>query len=133
MQTVQFLFIGTGALIGAFGLWRLVTIPRLYAAHASDVRSRMPVTGEVVGYEHDSEDDTYTRLIEYEVRGQRYRMRGDAPVREKGQLPVPVHLAYRRDMVSDAIEVDCDFSWDKRVAQIAIAMSAVFVVAGALG
>ena len=44
-----------------------------------------------------------------------------------------MRLAYKRDMHSDAIEVECDFSWDKRLAQVATATGAVIVLAGALG
>jgi hypothetical protein len=133
MQSVQYLFIGTGTAIAAFGLWRYLTIPRVYVAHAAKVASREPVTGEVVGYEHDSEDNTYTRLIEYEVNGHRYRIRGDEPVRQKGELLVPVRLAYRRDMRSDAIEVEPNFSGDKLFAMISIGTGVVFMLAGAFG
>jgi hypothetical protein len=133
MQAAQFLFIGTGTVIAAFGFWRYLTNPRLYAAHAAEVASREPVTGEVVGYELDSEDNTYTRLIEYEVNGHRYRIRGDEPVRQKGELLVPVRLAYRRDMRSDAIEVEPNFSGDKLLAMICIGTGVVIILAGTFG
>lgn len=133
MQAYQCIFMGLGGVIAAFGLWGLLTVPRLYAKHAADVASREPVMGEVVGYELDSEDATYTRLIEYEVDGHRYRMRGWDTVAQKGELRAPVRLAYRRDMRSDAIEVEREFSGDKLTAKIAIGTGVVIFLTGFFG
>ena len=131
MQAHQYLFMGTGAVIAGFGLWGHLTVPKLYAAHAVDVASREPVVGEVVEYELDSEDNKYTRLIEYEVNGHRYRMRGWNQVSEKGEPLAPVRLAYKRDKRSDAIEVEREFSGDKLSAKISIATGVVFFLIGA--
>ena len=133
MQAHNYLFMGTGAVIAGYGLWCHVTIPRLYAAHAADVASRGPVVGEVVDYELDREDNTFTRLIEYEVNGHRYRMRGWDTVREKGEPLAPVRLAYKRDKRSDAIEVEREFSGDKLSSKISIVTGIVFFLMGALG
>ncbi len=133
MQAHQYLFMGTGAVIAGFGLWGHFTVPRLYAAHAADVASREPVVGEVVEYEFDSEDNRYTRLIEYEVNGHRYRIRGWDTAREKGEPLAPVRLAYKRDLRSDAIEVEREFSGDRLSARISIVTGVVFFLAGAFG
>ena len=124
---------GTGAVIAGFGLWGKMTVPQLYAAHAADVASREPVVGQVVEYEFDSDDNKYIRLIEYEVNGQRYRIRGWNQVTEKGEALAPVRLAYNRDKRSDAIEVERDFSGDKLSAKISIVTGVLFFLAGAFG
>ncbi|MCY7389869.1 MAG: hypothetical protein LH481_17740 [Burkholderiales bacterium] len=133
MQTHQYLFIGTGAVIAAIGLWYYLTLPRLRAAHAADIASRELITGEVVDYEFDSEDNKYTRLIEYEVNGHRYRMRGREAVPAKGKPLAPVRLAYKRDKRSDAIEVERDFSGDTRFAKGSIVIGVVFILLGVFG
>lgn len=133
MQAYQYLFIGTGAVIAGLGLWGQLAHPRRIAAYAADVASREPVIGQVMDYEFDEEDGTYTRVIEYEVNGQRYRIRGSHPVREKGAPLAPVRLAYRRDLRSDAIEVEHDFSRDNFAANLAIGTGLVFILTGAFG
>ena len=98
MQAHQYLFIGTGAVIAAYGLWCQFSLPRLRATHEADIASRELITGEVVEYEFDGEDNNDQRLIEYEVNGHRYRIRGRDPVASKGEPLAPVRLAYQRDL-----------------------------------
>jgi hypothetical protein len=133
MQSHQYLFIGTGAVIAGIGwLWQS-SVPRMYANHAADVASREPVVGQVVEYELDDEDNKYTRIIEYEVNGHRYRMRGWDTIPEKGEPLAPVRLAYKRDKRSDAIEVEREFLGDKLGAKIFIWTGVAFILAGAFG
>jgi hypothetical protein len=133
MQFGNYLYIVTGAVIAGFGLWGYLSVPRLYAKHAADVASREPVMGVVVDYELDEEDNRYTRLIEYEVDGHRYRMSGWDTIGEKGEPMAPVRLAYRRDMRSDAIEVEREFSGDKLLGMIGMGMGVVLILAGVFG
>ena len=133
MQAHNYLFMGTGAVMAGFGLWRHLAVPRLYAAHAADVASREPIVGKVVDYEFDRDDNQYTRLIEYEVNGLCYRIRGWNTVSKKGEPLAPVRLAYKRDKRSDAIEVEREFSGDKLSAKISIVTGVLFFLAGAFG
>lgn len=133
MQAHQYLFIGAGTVIAGIGWWWQSSVPRMYANHAADVASRELVVGQVVEYELDDEDHKYTRVIEYEVNGQRYRMRGWDTIPEKGEPLAPVRLAYKRDKRSDAIEVEREFLGDKRGAKSFIWTGVVFILLGAFG
>ena len=51
----------------------------------------------------------------------------------RGEPLAPVRLAYRRDMRSDAIEVERDFHGDPLAAKLFMGTGIVFILVGAFG
>ena len=114
--------LGTLMIAGGFAWHRWVT--RRKARHRELVERRKIVEGIVA--ENRGDGDGYSAVITYSVDGAEYRIAGE----DDSYIPWPigkaVAVAYDPARPSDAVEVEYDDSWDRRLA-LALCVGGVVV------